>query len=210
MASPTLYLIAQQVLCDIGTILLLIRVSPTSNEPKPKGLRGGRLYRTPMQPSWPTRSPQTHLTQRGGGRTPQTGSPCNLHDPHGHLSERRMEWEEDPPKKGSMHPHCPHGTPTRSNHPKKSEKGPKKEEKQWAKIIWYCYSPEKASICFLPHHPAVVMWQEPNGEWGLWWLWRRDEKVWQRVLKSQLFGHVWTSCDNQQSINFGLVLRTSL
>jgi hypothetical protein len=107
---------------------LLLKVIRSNVEPKLKGLRGGHLYRTPMQPSWPTRSPQTHLTQRGGGRTPQMGSPCDLHDPHGHLSKRRVEWEEDPPKRGSMHPHCPHSTPKWPNHPKKAKKALKKKE----------------------------------------------------------------------------------
>jgi hypothetical protein len=40
------------------------------------------------------------------------GSPCDLRDPQGHLSKRIMEWEEDPPIRGSMRPHCPQGTPT--------------------------------------------------------------------------------------------------
>jgi hypothetical protein len=91
---------------------------------------------------------QTDLTQRGEGRTPQTGSPCNLHDSHGHLSKGRMEWEEDPPKRGSIHPCCPHSTPTWSNHLKKAKK--------------YYFSPEKASICLCWGMRTMVTKKRPK------------------------------------------------
>lgn len=80
-----------------------------------------KIYCWAKKHRWVASPTLRFLAQQVGGRTPQTGSPCDLRDRQGHLSKGIMEWEKDPPNRGSIHPLCPQVTPTRSNWLKKDK-----------------------------------------------------------------------------------------